>query len=75
MHEKRIALQRLFWESPRDWGQFCRVESRGAGAYRLADFQASWIDLVDGNSTAMIIAPRGFLKSTIINDYILRDVL
>lgn len=43
--------------------------------YILTGFHGDWIGFLDTSSPVMIIAPRGYLKSTIINDYILRDVL
>ena len=70
----RASMQRFMQESPRAWGQLCRVAHWGSGAYTLAGFQREWIDLIQGDR-AMLIAPRGYLKSSIVNDDILGDVL
>ena len=75
MGDKRGACLAYLRADPVMWGQHCRIASKGEAAYRLAWFHKDWIRLLNENVQALLLAPRGFLKSTIVNDFILRDIL
>jgi phage terminase large subunit-like protein len=71
----RAIWQRYLLGKPAAWVQLCREASKGPSSYKLAWFHREWADMLAANSDLMLIAPRGFMKSTIVNDYILGDVL
>jgi hypothetical protein len=58
-----------FRGDPALFSQFARIASRPYSYRILAPFHHRWLDIVSAAPEAMVLAPRGHLKSTVINDY------
>lgn len=67
--------QYLMAKSPHLFIQLCFAVARPNDYYTLENFHLKWITLIHNNREVEITAPRGFLKSTIIQYYLLYHTL
>ncbi|MCP4541591.1 MAG: hypothetical protein GY832_31045 [Chloroflexi bacterium] len=58
-------MLRWYYEHPAEFSQLCRAAAKPADYYHLQDFHREWINLVHENPKTMLVAPRGFLKSSV----------
>jgi len=74
--KRRDYLLRWYYEHPAEFSQLCRAAAKPADYYLLQDFHREWIDLVHDNPKTMLVAPRGFLKSSVTTvDYTIYHTL
>lgn len=65
----RPSMLKYYYENPIDFIQLCMKAIRPYDYYILEWFHKDWIKLRHNNPVSVVIAPRGFLKSTIDKYY------
>ena len=71
---ERIAKLIHYYHNPDAFSQFCRKAVRPGSYYILDDFHKKWLKILNNNKS-LLLAPRGHLKTTIVLDYIVHQIL